>query len=130
MEQNNAIRDYYIVNGRAARMLRATDYFGRPMREILGTKNPGSVEQAAKVCWVENLRVGENDSIEVGQKNGDTTGGVDGHFRDLSCSCALEEYSTANTVGPGNVPPVSPRALRVMIFRRLHPITDLIDDKF
>ena len=123
----NKIRDHFGIVGRATRMLHATSQSMDP-RGIY--KSLEDKELVVKVYWAEESRAGEAEIIEkalqIAQQNDD----VKGHLPDLICSHDFDEYSTKVIRKAFGIETKSHRVLRVMLFRRLYPITDLIGEPF
>ena len=123
----NKIRDHFGIVGRATRTLHATSQSMDP-RGIY--KSLEDKELVVKVYWAEESRAVEAEIIEkalqIAQQNDD----VKGHPPVLICSHDFDEYSTKVIRKAFGIETKSHRVLRVMLFRRLYPITDLIGEPF
>ena len=123
----NKIRDHFGIVGRATRMLHATSQSMDP-RGIY--KSLEDKELVLKVDWAEESRAGEAETIEKALQIAQQNDNVDGHLPDLICSHDFDEYSTKIIRKAFGIKSNNHRVLRVMLFRRLYPITDLVGDKF
>ncbi|KAF8465154.1 hypothetical protein DFH94DRAFT_639862 [Russula ochroleuca] len=123
----NNIRAHFGIGGRATRVLHVTSQSMDP-RGIY--KSLEDKELVLKVYWAEESRAGEAEIIEkalqIAQQNDD----VNGHLPDLICSHDFDECSTKVIRKAFGIETKSHRVLRVMLFRRLYPITDLVGEKF
>jgi hypothetical protein len=127
IDHDDKIRDHFGIVGRATQMLPATSQSPDP-REV--GKNLGDVELVAKVYWPEASRVGEGEIIEMARQIASQNKDVHGHIPDLIRSHVFEEYSTVMIRSALGIITKGRRVLCVMVFRRLHPITDLIGERF
>jgi hypothetical protein len=88
------------------------------------------LELVLKVYWPEASRVSEQEIIEQAAIIGDCVEDVKGHLPELIRSCDLENYSTDKIRNALGIASGGHRVLRVILFRKLYPITDLIDEPF
>jgi hypothetical protein len=134
--QTNKIRGHFGIVGRATQMLHAISQSKDPRD---GNKSLEGVDLVVKVYWAESSRIGEAEiekAQEIAQQNDD----VKGHLPDLIHSHDFVEYSTkeirtafgieTETNSDRETDTRCHRVLRIMLFRRLHPITDLVGGKF
>ena len=123
----NTIRGHFGIVGRATQVLHATSESEDP-RDV--GKSLKDVELVIKVYWPEASRVGEKEiidkALEIAQHNDD----VNGHIPDLICSHDYTKYSTNGIRTALGIENKGHRVLRVMLFRRLYPITDLVGEEF
>jgi hypothetical protein len=130
---DQTIRGHYGIVGRATQMLEARSQSNDPRNPA---KSLEGTELVLKVYWPEASRASEVEIIakadEIAQRNDD----VKGHLPDLIYSHDFVEYSTKEIrTGFGieartETETKSTRVLRVILFRRLYPITDLTGDDF
>jgi hypothetical protein len=124
------IRDHYGIVGRATQLLEATSQSSDPrnLSESLGGK-----ALVFKVYWPETSRASEVEIIEKARDIARESKDVEGHLPDLVYSHDFVEYSTKEirtAFGIHQTETKSTRVLRVILFRRLYPITDLTGDDF
>jgi len=115
--------------GRATQMLSATS-----QSTILGRRGESrdlkNAELVLKVYWPEESRVNEAGIIDEAGRIAEGNGQVEGHLPDLIWARDFDEYSTKNIRMACGIKSEGHRVLRVMLFRRLYPITDLTGDRF
>jgi len=95
-----------------------------------GRKKLTDLDLVLKIYWPEESRMLEGQIVEEAAKCGEHNDHVKGHLPDLVCSYDLDGYSTANIRQTLGVAVEGCRKLRVILFRRLYPITNLIGDRF
>jgi hypothetical protein len=90
------------------------------------------LELVLKVYWPEASRVSEQEIIKQAVIIGDRVEDVKGHLPELIRSCDLENYSTDKIRNALGIASASDgrRVLRVILFRKLYPITDLTGEPF
>ena len=132
INQTKKIRGHFGIVGRATQMLSASS-----QSTILGrqgeSKKPRDLkdmELVLKVYWPEESRINEADIIDEADRIAERNSHVKGHLPDLIWARDLDEYSTKNIRMAFGIKSESPRVLRVMLFRRFYPITDLTGDRF
>ena len=123
------IRDHYGIVGRATRMLSATSQstISGPQGK---SRNLKDTELVVKIYWSEASLIDEAKIIERANQIADQNEHVKGHLPDLIWSCNFAEYSTRNIRTAFGIKSERHRVLRIMLFRRLYPITDLTGDRF
>ncbi|KAH9990115.1 hypothetical protein BJV77DRAFT_919392, partial [Russula vinacea] len=82
-----------------------------------------------KVYWPEVVRAGEAEIIEKALQIAGKSD-LKRHLPDLICSRDFDEYSTEVFRKAFGIKTKGHRVLRIILFRRLYPITDLIGDQF
>jgi hypothetical protein len=127
IDHKNKIRDHFGIVGRATQMLHATSQSKDP-RDV--NKSLGDMELVVKVYWPEVSRIGEVEIIDKACCIAEQNDEVKGHLPDLICSNDFVQHSTKGIRTAFGIESKGHRVLRVMLFRRLYPITDLIGDKF
>jgi hypothetical protein len=127
IHQEDKLRDHFGIVGRATQMLHATSQSKDPRD---AHKSLGNVELVVKVYWPEASRIGEAQIIHTAHSIAQENDDVMGHLPDLIYSHDFVEYSTKGIRALFGIPIKGHRLLRVMLFRRLYPITDLIGEKF
>jgi hypothetical protein len=85
---------------------------------------------AAKASWPEESRASEQEIIRAAQQIGATCDEVKGHLPELICSHDLPRFSTALIRESLGIAREGSRTLRILLFRRLYPITELVGEKF
>ena len=129
INQTQKIRGHFGIVGRATQMLSATS-----QSTILGRRGESrdlkNTELVLKAYWPEESRVNEAEIIDEVGRIAEGNGQVEGHLPDLIWARDFEEYSTKNIRMACGLKSESHRVLRVMLFRRLYPITDLTGDRF
>ena len=114
-------------------MLHATSISADPRDDSVGPgdkkKSLEGQELVVKVYWPEVARAGEAEIIEKALQ---IAGKSDSkrHLPDLICSRDFDEYSTEVIRKAFGIKTKGHRVLRVILVRRLYPITDLIGDQF
>jgi len=128
IEKTGKVHDHYGIVGRATRVLRAESksesLHPRTNQTLKG------LELVLKISWPEASRVPEGQIIEAAVKLGEHNDNVRDHLPDLISACDLEQYSTTTIRKALGINCRGPRVLRVILFRRLYPITDLVGDEF
>jgi Fungal protein kinase len=139
ISQTDKIRDHFGIVGRATRMLSATSQstISGPQGK---SRNLKDMELVIKISWPETSLMDEAKIIEKANRIADQNEHVKGHIPDLIWSCNFAQYSTREiraTLGiksksksKSSSKVKSHRVLRIMLFRRLYPITDLTGDRF
>jgi hypothetical protein len=127
--QTNKIRGHFGIVGRATQMLHVRSQSNHPRDPSKGLKG---MDLVFKVYWPEASRASEAEIIDKAHQIARQNDDVKGHLPDLIYSHDFVEYSTKEirTAFGIETETRSPRVLRVMLFRRLYPITDLTGDKF
>jgi hypothetical protein len=113
IKKTDKIHDHYGIVGRATRVLEVKD-----------------LALVLKVYWPEASRVSEERTIEQAAIISDRVEDVKGHLPELIRSCDLENYSTDKIRNALGIASGGRRVLRVILFRKLYPITDLIGEEF
>ena len=113
--------------GRATQLLPASSWSKDPRDAGKSLKD---VELVVKVYWAEASRAGEEEIIEKACQIAKENDDVNGHIPDLICSRDFNECSTKRIREAMGIKCENHRILRVMLFRRLYPITDLLGDEF
>lgn len=96
------------------------------------------VALAAKFYWPESSRLNEATVIQEAKERGANDPEIEGHLPDLICwrdfdvstGDIRDALGVDNTDRSDGVRPTKPRTLRVLIFRRLDPITTLFGKEF
>ena len=128
INHNDKIRGYFGIVGRATQVLLATSkskYPGDANKSLEGT------ELVVRVYWPEESRVSEGQIIKKARKIANRNKFVKGHIPDMICSHDFDKFSTKRIrMSLGIEFKSHYRLFRVMLFRRLYPITDLTGKKF
>jgi Fungal protein kinase len=127
INHTDKIRGHFGIVGRATQMLHAISHSKDP-RDV--STSLGDMELVVKVYWPEASRVREGEIIETARQIAKQNDVVNGHIPDLICSHDFGEYSTKGIRTALGIVSKGQRLLRVMLFRRLYPITDLTGEKF
>jgi hypothetical protein len=128
VKTNHSIRGHFGIVGRGTQMLLADSESNDP-REA--DKSLVGMKLVVKVYWPEASRAGEAEIIEEARNIAKQVDGVNGHIPDLIYSHDFNEYSTKIIREALNIKPkVGDRVLRIMLLRRLDPITDLTGEEF
>ena len=123
-----SLRRHFALIGRCTRMYSVTSSSQDPrdkLKTLLGT------DLVLKISWPEETRTSEKAIIEQAAMCDNEN--VRGHLPDLVWSCDLETYSTNSIRDQLHIfKPASTRrrVVRVMLFRRLHPLTELTGEAF
>jgi hypothetical protein len=128
MDHTDPIRNHFGIVGRATHTLSAKVHRKQP-RDV-GTRNQEDRDLVVKVYWPEASRVAEEEIIKEARRIGEGNDAVKGHLPDLIHSQDLAEYSTDRIRRAFGISVGNHRVLRIILFRRLYPITDLTGDKF
>jgi Fungal protein kinase len=126
-DPGNKLRDHYGIVGRGTRAFPAKSESTDPRD---AKKTLVKVDLVLKTYWSETSRTREDDIIEMAMKIGKTDPNVAGHLPDLICSYDFVEQSTGIIRKHLGVATEGNRVLRIMLFRRLYPITELVGDRF
>jgi hypothetical protein len=129
IDQTKKIRGHFGIVGRATQMLSVTSQstVPRPQGESRSLKD---MELVLKVYWPEESRIKEEEIIDEARRIADGNSHVKGHLPDLIWARDFDGYSTENIRTAFGMETKSHRVLRVMLFRRLYPITELTGDRF
>lgn len=127
IHHTDKIRGHFGIVGRATHLLPAKSDSTDP-RDV--SESLKGKELVAKVYWPEASRVGEGEIIERAHQIAKHNDSVNGHIPDLVYSNDFDDYSTKKIRVALGIEPKRHRLLRVMLFRRLYPITDLTGDRF
>jgi Fungal protein kinase len=127
ISENDKLHGHYRLVGRATKIFLALSKSPHPRK---AGENLGGIELAVKVYWPEGSLTREMEIIDAAQQLGETYDEVNGHVPDLICSHDFGECSTATIRDSLGVKSEGHRILRVMLFRRLYPITGLTGEKF
>ena len=133
IDQTNKIRGRNRIIGRTTQILHATSESMDPRG---GGKSLRDMDLVVKVYWPEESRTGEEEIINKAREIAQQSEDVKGHIPDLIYSHDFVDYSTKEIRKAFGIEATdeskskSHRVLRIMLFRRLYPITDLTDDKF
>jgi hypothetical protein len=129
INHTDKIRDHFGIVGRATQILPADSQSKDPRDADKSLKD---MELVVKINWPEASRAGEAEAIKKAREIAEEKVDVRGHIPNLICSCDFNDYST-NRIREGLsiITDVKDhRLLRVMLFRRMYPITDLTGDRF
>jgi hypothetical protein len=132
MSQTKKIRGHFGIVGRATQILSATSQstiFER-QGESKEPRDLKGMELVLKVYWPEESRINEADIIDEASRIAEGSKHVKGHLPDLIWARDFDGYSTKNIRKAFGIKSEGPRVLRVMLFRRFYPITDLTGDRF
>jgi hypothetical protein len=124
---DNKIHGHYGIKGRATQVLGATSVSIDPRNE---KKSLEGQELVVKVYWPEATRAGEAEIITKAVEIAGGSDDVKGHLPDLIFSHDFGQYSTNVIRKAFGIDTEGHRVLRIILFRRLYPITDLTEDKF
>ncbi|KAF8484070.1 hypothetical protein DFH94DRAFT_338639 [Russula ochroleuca] len=124
---DNKIHGHYGIKGRATQVLGATSVSIDPRNE---KKSLEGQELVVKVYWPEATRAGEAEIITKAVEIAGGSDDVKGHLPDLIFSHDFGQYSTNVIRKAFGIETEGHRVLRIILFRRLYPITDLTEDKF
>ena len=127
INHTDKIRDHFGIVGRATQMLHATSHSKDPRD---ASKSLEDVELVVKIYWPEASQIGEGKILEKAQQIAKENDSVHGHIPDLIYSHDFDDYSTKRIRTALGIVPKGHRLLRVMLFRRLYPITDLTGERF
>jgi Fungal protein kinase len=119
--------DRYAIVGRGTQVFLAESKSTDPRD---GKKTLVKVDLVLKIYWPETSRTREDDIIEMATKIGETNPHVAGHLPDSICSYDFVEHSTGIIRKHLGVATKGNRIFRVMLSRRLYPITELVGEKF
>jgi hypothetical protein len=132
------IRGHFGIVGRATQMLPAAISQSEDPQGV--SEYPEGIEHVVKVYWPEESRVAEGEIINTAREIAEQNEAVKGHIPDLIHSLDFDELSTKGIRTALGVVEDKPkkderkkkthRVLRVILFRRLYPITDLTGEKF
>lgn len=134
IDTNDVISSRYSLTGRGTGVLGASTKSNHP---VSGESLDG-VLLAVKIYWPESSRVSEEKVLRMAEERGAGDPEIAGHLPDLIC-CRDFEISTGdirdvlgidNTARLEGMRPISSRILRVLVFRRLDPITTLVGEEF
>jgi hypothetical protein len=121
------LHDHFGIVGRATRVVCASSQSCNPQDS---SKELGGVKLVLKISWPEASRVPEAQVIEKAVGIGEHNSNVKGHLPDMICSHDLVGYSTASIRQVLGIETGGHRVLRLILFRQMYPITDLIGEKF
>lgn len=131
---NDVISSWYSLTGRGTDVLGASTKSNHPVSgEFLD-----GVPLAVKIYWPEVSRVSEETVLRRAEEFGTKDPDIAGHLPDLVC-CRDFGISTggirdalgiANTAKSNGKRSTKSRTLRVLVFRRLDPITTLVGKEF
>ncbi len=126
INHTNKLRGRFGIVGRATEIFPAHSQSKDPRD---ADKSLGGMELVVKVYWAEASRAGEAEIIEEARRIAKRDDDVKGHIPDLICSHDFKEHSTERIREALGISSKG-RVLRVMLFRRLYPITELIGEEF
>jgi hypothetical protein len=121
------IWDHFGIVGRATQILPAHSQSKDPRDS---DKSLEDMELVVKVNWSEASRAGEAEIIEKAHQIAKWDDHVNGHIPDMICSHDFNEYSTKRIREALGIASEGHLVLRVLLFRRLYPITDLTGEEF
>jgi hypothetical protein len=121
------IRHHFGLLGRRTQMLPALSQ-SKDLRDA--SKSLADLELVAKKYWPEESRTGEADVIKKAYKIAQRNNDVNGHLPVLIISHDFTEYSTKGIRVAFGIQSQGHRVLRIILFVRLYPITDLIGEPF
>jgi hypothetical protein len=139
IDQTKKIRGHFGIVGRATQMLTVTSQStilirqgeARDLNDMEPEyRNLKDTELVLKVYWPEASRINEADIIDEAGRIAEGNSHVKGHLPDLIWARDFDEYSTKNIRKAFGIKSEGPRVLRVVLFRRFYPITDLTGDSF
>jgi Fungal protein kinase len=119
--------DFYGLIGRGTQVVSARSDARDPRnnRDSLGGK-----ELALKAYWPEESRDSEEKLISLAKKCGEKHKEVEGHIPDVIRSADFPEFSTKHVRDALGLESKDQRVFRVMLVRRMYPITDLFGEPF
>jgi Fungal protein kinase len=121
------LRGHYGIVGRGTRVFLAKSKSTDPRND---KETLDGVDLVLKTYWPETSRTPEDEIIgkatEIGEKNPH----VEGHLPDLICSYDFVEHSTGIIRTHLGITTKGHRVFRVMLSRRLYPITELTGEQF
>jgi len=126
-DPDNKLRGHYGIVGRGTRAFIAKSESTDPRP---GKTTLDKVELVLKTYWPEASRSREDEIIGKAMVIGESNPHVKGHIPDLICSYDFVEHSTGIIRNYLKVPSKGPRVFRVMLSRRMYPITELVGDEF
>ena len=130
IDETEKIRSHHGIVGRATQMLSVTSQSTVPGKRKGESRSLKDTELVLKVYWPEESRIKEAEIIDKARQIAEENSHVKGHLPDLIWAHDFNEYSTKNIRTAFGIKTESHRVLRVMLFRRLYPITDLTGDRF
>jgi hypothetical protein len=129
VDEENKLRGHFGLKGRATHVLHANSHSIDP-HDV--NKSLNDRDLVAKVYWPEVSRITEVEIIEAAQLIGKTNPDVKDHIPVIISSLDLEQYSTdkiRRMLGIW-IDPKGSQLLRVIMFPRLFPITELTGISF
>ncbi|KAF8877383.1 hypothetical protein BD779DRAFT_1475263 [Infundibulicybe gibba] len=122
------IRGHYGLKGRCTQILEATSNSQDP-RDPTDTLE--GVDMVAKLYWPQESRTPEAQILAEAHRVGKGNARIEGHLPELIYTRDFDQYSTKHIRALLDLESDnSERILRLIIFRRLSPITDLIGAEF
>ena len=125
-DPDNKLRGHYGIVGRGTRAFLAKSKSTDPRND---KETLDGVDLVLKTYWPETSRIPEDEIIRKAMCIGKGDTRVKGHLPDLICSYDFE-YSTSIIRTCLGVATEANRVFRVMLSRRLYPITELIGEQF
>lgn len=107
---------HFVLNGRATNVFPAKSKTFRHEDDIV-----------AKVCWAEESRKSEPEILQKVYKIAKWNEDVRGHVPDMLCYQIFQDTSTAVIRTRVGLKPDGARVLYLIVFRKLQPITKLIE---
>jgi len=126
-DPDNKLRGHYGIVGRGTQAFLAQSESTDPRD---GTKTLVKVDLVLKTYWPETSRTPEDHIVRKAMKIGETNHHVAGHLPDIICSYDFVEYSTGIIRKHLGIPTKGNRVFRIIVSRRLYPITDLVGENF
>jgi Fungal protein kinase len=126
-DPDNRLRGHYGIVGRGTRVFLARSESPDPRNS---EKTLAKVGLVLKTYWPETSRTPENDILDMAMKIGENNRNVANHLPDLICSYDFVKHSTGIIREHLGLPTKGHRVFRVMLSRRLYPITELVGEKF
>jgi hypothetical protein len=123
-DPDNKLRGHYGIVGRGTKAFLAKSKSTDPRND---KETLDGVDLVLKTYWPETSRTLEDEITGMEMNLGKDDSHVEGHLPDLICSYDFVEHSTGiirKQLG------ISTKGNRVMLSRRLYPITELTGDQF
>ncbi|KAF8877422.1 hypothetical protein BD779DRAFT_1557532 [Infundibulicybe gibba] len=125
--QQHKIRGHYGLRGRCTQVFETTSSSADPRNREETLEGVGMV---TKVSWPQKSRVPEGEMIEMARKVGAGNSCIEGHLPDLIFTRDFDQYSTKHIRTLLGLETEGERVPRMVVFRRLYPITDLVGEEF
>jgi Fungal protein kinase len=129
-DPDSKLRGHYGIVGRGTRAFLAKSKSTDPRKKKNDKETLDGVDLVLKTYWPETSRTREDEIIGMAKKLGKGDVRVEGHLPDLICSYDFIKHSTGTIREQLGIPTKVNRVFRVMLSRRLYPITELTDEQF